>query len=55
MVNDLKYYDGSVQQIAPAGDLKALYATSFELETRWIVEAAARDEMDRPIRKATFI
>ncbi len=43
MVNDLKYYDGSVQQIARIPeDLKALYATSFELETRWIVEAAAR-------------
>jgi ribonucleoside-diphosphate reductase alpha chain len=43
MVNDLKYYDGSVQQIARIpDDLKALYATSFELETRWIVEAAAR-------------
>ncbi|MDC0379576.1 ribonucleoside-diphosphate reductase subunit alpha [Litorivicinus sp.] len=43
MVNDLKYYDGSVQQVARIpDDLKALYATSFELETRWIVEAAAR-------------
>ncbi len=43
MVNDLKYYDGSVQQIARIpDDLKALYATSFEVETRWIVEAAAR-------------
>ncbi|CAI8358682.1 MAG: Ribonucleoside-diphosphate reductase 1 subunit alpha [Gammaproteobacteria bacterium] len=43
MVNDLKYYDGSVQQIARIpDDLKSLYATSFELETRWIVEAAAR-------------
>jgi ribonucleoside-diphosphate reductase alpha chain len=43
MVNDLKFYDGSVQQIerVPA-DLKALYATAFEVETRWIVEAASR-------------
>lgn len=43
MVNDLKYYDGSVQQIEriPA-DLKALYASAFEVETRWIVEAASR-------------
>ncbi|WP_349617368.1 ribonucleoside-diphosphate reductase subunit alpha [Azotobacter salinestris] len=43
MVNDLKYYDGSVQQIEriPA-DLKALYATAFEVETKWIVEAASR-------------
>jgi ribonucleoside-diphosphate reductase alpha chain len=43
MVNDLKYYDGSVQQIARVpDDLKALYATAFEVETRWIVDAAAR-------------
>ena len=43
MVNDLKYYDGSVQQIDRIpDDLKALYATSFELETRWIVDAASR-------------
>ena len=43
MVNDLKFYDGSVQQIEriPA-DLKALYATAFEVETKWIVEAASR-------------
>ena len=43
MVNDLKFYDGSVQQIdrVPA-DLKALYATAFEVETKWIVEAASR-------------
>ncbi|WPP45745.1 ribonucleoside-diphosphate reductase subunit alpha [Pseudomonas sp. AN-1] len=43
MVNDLKYYDGSVQQIEriPA-DLKAMYATAFEVETKWIVEAASR-------------
>jgi ribonucleoside-diphosphate reductase alpha chain len=43
MVNDLKYYDGSVQQIDRIpDDLKAMYATAFEIETRWIVEAAAR-------------
>jgi ribonucleoside-diphosphate reductase alpha chain len=43
MVNDLKYYDGSVQPLdrVPA-DLKALYATAFELDTRWLVEAASR-------------
>ncbi|ENA37507.1 ribonucleoside-diphosphate reductase, alpha subunit [Pseudomonas sp. HPB0071] len=43
MVNDLKYYDGSVQQIERIPqDLKDLYATAFEVETRWIVEAASR-------------
>jgi len=43
MVNDLKYYDGSAQAIdrIPA-DLKAIYATAFEVEPRWIVEAASR-------------
>ncbi len=43
MVNDLKYFDGSVQQIdrVPAA-LKALYATAFEIDSRWLVEAAAR-------------
>ncbi len=43
MVHDLKYYEGSVQQIdrIPA-DLKAVYATAFETEPRWIVDAASR-------------
>ena len=43
MVNDLKYFDGSVQEIDRIpDDLKALYATAFEVEPRWIVEAASR-------------
>ncbi len=43
MVADLKYFDGSVQPIdrIPA-DLKALYATAFEIDATWIIEAAAR-------------
>ncbi|MYM64997.1 ribonucleoside-diphosphate reductase subunit alpha [Pseudomaricurvus sp. HS19] len=43
MVNDLKYYEGSVQKIdrIPA-ELKDRYATAFEVEPRWIVEAASR-------------
>lgn len=43
MIHDLKYYEGSVQQIEriPA-ELKAVYATAFELEPRWIVDAASR-------------
>jgi ribonucleoside-diphosphate reductase alpha chain len=43
MVNDLKYYDGSVHAIdrVPA-DLKAIYATAFEVEPRWLVDAASR-------------
>ena len=43
MVNDLKYFDGSVQQIEriPA-EIKARYATAFEMDARWLVEAGAR-------------
>jgi ribonucleoside-diphosphate reductase alpha chain len=43
MVNDLKYYDGSVQQIDRIPDeLKQLYATAFEVDARWLVEAGSR-------------
>jgi len=43
MINDLKYYDGSLQPIDRISDeLKALFATAFEVEPSWIVEAAAR-------------
>jgi ribonucleoside-diphosphate reductase alpha chain len=43
MVNDLKYYEGSVQKIDRVpDDLKALYATAFEVEPRWLVDAASR-------------
>ncbi|WP_045860797.1 ribonucleoside-diphosphate reductase subunit alpha [Teredinibacter purpureus] len=43
MVNDLKYYEGSVQKIDRIpDDLKLLYATAFEVEPRWIVDAASR-------------
>ena len=43
MVNDLKYYEGSVQHIDRIpDDLKALYATAFEVEPRWLVDAASR-------------
>jgi len=43
MVNDLKYYDGSVQNIERIpDDLKALFATAFEVEPRWMVESASR-------------
>jgi ribonucleoside-diphosphate reductase alpha chain len=43
MVNDLKYYDGSLQAIDRVpDDLKTLYATAFEMDPRWLVEAAAR-------------
>jgi ribonucleoside-diphosphate reductase alpha chain len=43
MVNDLKYFDGSVQPIDRIpDDLKQLYATAFEIDPRWLVEAASR-------------
>lgn len=43
MVNDLKYYDGSIQKIARIPDhLKELYKTAFEIEPRWLIEAASR-------------
>ncbi len=43
MVNDLKYYDGSVQQIDRIPDeLKELFATAFEVEPRWLIECASR-------------
>ncbi|MCC6713664.1 MAG: ribonucleoside-diphosphate reductase subunit alpha, partial [Gammaproteobacteria bacterium] len=43
MVNDLKYYDGSVTPIDRIPEeLKQLYATAFEVDPRWLVEAASR-------------
>ncbi len=43
MINDLKYFDGSAQPIDRIpDDLKALYATAFEVEPKWIVDAASR-------------
>jgi ribonucleoside-diphosphate reductase alpha chain len=43
MIADLKYFDGNLARIdrAPA-ELRALYATAFEVEPKWLVEAAAR-------------
>jgi ribonucleoside-diphosphate reductase alpha chain len=43
MVIDLKHYDGSLRRVDRVPEhLKALYATAFEIETHWLVEAAAR-------------
>jgi len=43
MVADLKYFDGNLARIdrAPA-ELRGLYATAFEIDPVWIVEAGAR-------------
>ena len=43
MVNDLKYYEGSVQKIDRVPqEIKDIYATAFEVEPRWLVDAASR-------------
>jgi ribonucleoside-diphosphate reductase alpha chain len=43
MIADLKYFDGSlakIDRIPP--EIRSLYATAFEVDAKWIVEAAAR-------------
>jgi ribonucleoside-diphosphate reductase alpha chain len=43
MVNDLKYYDGSIANIDRVSDeIKQLFATAFEVDPRWLVEAGSR-------------
>ena len=43
MVNDLKYYDGSLQAIERVPqEIKDRYATAFEVEPKWLVDAASR-------------
>ena len=43
MVADLKYFDGSLARIDRIPqDLRDLYATAFEVEPQWLVEAASR-------------
>jgi len=43
MVMDLKHFEGSLRRIDRVPeDLKVLYATAFEIDTEWLVEAAAR-------------
>ena len=43
MVADIKYFDGSLAKIDRIpGELRALYATAFEIEPKWLVEAASR-------------
>jgi ribonucleoside-diphosphate reductase alpha chain len=43
MVGDIKYFDGSLSRIdrIPA-DLRSLYATAFEIDATWLIEAGAR-------------
>jgi len=43
MINDLKYYDGSVQNIDRVPeDVKNIYKTAFEIDPRWLIESASR-------------
>ncbi len=43
MVNDLKHFDGSIGKIDRIPqDVRHLYATAFEVDARWLVEAGAR-------------
>jgi ribonucleoside-diphosphate reductase alpha chain len=43
MVMDLKHFDGSLSAIDRVpDDIKALYATAFEIDTSWLIEAGAR-------------
>ncbi|SEL17713.1 ribonucleoside-diphosphate reductase subunit alpha [Nitrosovibrio tenuis] len=43
MISDLKYFDGVLSKIdrVPA-DVRELYATAFEVQPQWLIEAAAR-------------
>jgi ribonucleoside-diphosphate reductase alpha chain len=43
MIADLKYFDGTLSKIDRVPqDLRDLYATAFEIEPSWLVEAASR-------------
>lgn len=43
MVHDLKYFDGSVMPIERIpSEVKQLFATAFEVEPKWLIEAGAR-------------
>ena len=43
MVMDLKHFDGSLRRIDRVPeDIKALYATAFEVDAQWLVEAGSR-------------
>ena len=43
MVMDLKHFDGSLSAIDRVpDDIKSLYATAFEIDTSWLIEAGAR-------------
>ena len=43
MIDDLKYFDGSIMEIERIPDeLKQVYMTAFEIEPEWLIECASR-------------
>ena len=43
MISDLKFFDGSLSKIDRVPlELRTLYATAFEIDTSWVIEAASR-------------
>ncbi|SFK21125.1 ribonucleoside-diphosphate reductase class II [Nitrosomonas aestuarii] len=43
MISDLKYFDGAISKIDRIPDnIRTLYATAFEMDPVWLIEAAAR-------------
>jgi len=43
MIDDLKYFDGSIQEIERISDeLKRVYVTAFEIEPEWLIECGSR-------------
>jgi ribonucleoside-diphosphate reductase alpha chain len=43
MISDLKYFNGALSKVdrVPA-DIRRLYATAFEVDPQWLIEAASR-------------
>jgi ribonucleoside-diphosphate reductase alpha chain len=43
MIDDLKYFDGSIQEIERIPEeLKSVYLTAFEIEPEWLIECGSR-------------
>ena len=43
MIDDLKYFDGSIREIEKIpDDLKNIFLTAFEIEPEWVIECGAR-------------
>ncbi|NGX31459.1 MAG: Ribonucleoside-diphosphate reductase 1 subunit alpha [Chlamydiae bacterium] len=43
MIDDLKYFDGSIQEIARIPqEIKQVFLTAFEIEAEWLIDAAAK-------------